>query len=559
MISRVTRVNLTAFYLKDGIEFYKHQMRGVEWMRHRRHLIQGDDMGLGKTLQTLVAFGVDVKAGMAGTKRLVVVAPNSVVPNWAEEIASFCTFPVTVLGQAEGRKTRLDARARKLQIAEFASYDGDGPSALICSYEMLIKHGTLLSKLNFHLGVFDEAHKTQNPESNRTQASVAFAKSVTRVFALTGTLYMNDVGSLWAPLTMVGAIDRPVDSFMNRYAQFETRTFTVRPAHGKEGDPDYRPALTKNEKVVTGAKRVSELRQLLYGNTDLQAQVAASPELQQQVKDDPDFRVRVYGRMIRRLKSEIPDLELPPVVKQQVWVDMNDKQRALYLKAIEDMVIERPGKEDKDITDDRAKFTRLRQICGSTFDFTGEDHSAKLDRAIDLIDDIIKDDEGATEGGRKVIVFTTFRAINDLMVKRLREGRNMAAWQLHGDVPGRDRTSVIREWSNHDGPGVIVCGLQVTAEGLNMTAARDVIFLDKLLVPKLNDQAIDRANRIGQQTVHPVTVYEIITRFSVEVRVEDICKAKRDLFDTIVDERDLIKDVMNSVRDDARKLLAKAS
>jgi SNF2 family DNA or RNA helicase len=546
-------VDLSAFYLQDGIQFFAHQKRGVEWMRHRRHFIQGDDMGLGKTLQTLVVFGMDLKRKVAGSEMLVVVAPNSVVPNWYEEISRFCTFPATILGQVEGRKTRLSARDRKLQIVEFAG--GTGPRALICSYEMVVKHQVLMSRLGFHMGIFDEVHKLQNPESQRTLACVEFSKSITRVAALTGTLYMNDVSSLWAPLTLVRAIDRSVPSFLNRHAAYETRTFTVKPAFGKVGDPDYRPAVTKKEKVITGAKRIPELRRLLYGDPDLKARVAADPVLQRQVLDDPDFRVRVYGRMIRRLKTE--ELDLPPVVKQQVWVDMHDKQRELYVKAIEEMEIETPAGDDKTIKDDRAKFTRLRQICGSTFDFTGEDYSAKLDRAIDLIDDIVREDDSGT--GRKIIVFTTLRTINDLMVKRLREGRGMATWQLHGDVPARDRTSVIREWSEHEGPGVIVCGLQVTAEGLNMTAARDVIFLDKLLVPKLNDQAIDRANRIGQQTVHPVMVYEIITRYSVEVRVEDICNAKRDLFDTIVDERDVVKMVMKDVLDDARKLLAKAS
>lgn len=548
-------MDLSPFYLADGIQFYNHQIQGVKWMEHRRHFIQGDDMGLGKTLQTLALFGLDLHRGRAGNETLVVVAPNSVVPNWAEEIARFCTFPATVLGSIEGRKTRLNLRDRKMQIAEFAGESG--PRALICSYEMLVKHWQLMSKLGFHMAIFDEVHKLQNPESNRTQASVAFSKFITRCGVLTGTLFMNEVGSLWAPLTIVRAIDRGVPSFMNRYAVHETRTFTVKPAVGKPGDKDYKAALTKKEKVVTGAKRVSELRALLYGNPDLKARVAIDPALRQQVIDDPDLRVRIYGRMIRRLKTD--ELDLPPVVKQQVWVDLHEKQRELYLKAIEDMEIESPDGEDKEIKDDRAKFTRLRQICGSTFDFTGEDHSAKMDKAVDLIDAIIREDEGKTKGGRKIIVFTTLRTINDLFTQRIREGRGLPVWQLHGGVPSLERTGVIREWSDNDGPAVIVCGLQVTAEGLNMTAARDVIFLDKLLVPLLNDQAIDRANRIGQQTVHPVMVYEIINRYSVEVRIEDICNAKRDLFNTIVDERDVVSLVTKDVLEDARKNLARAS
>lgn len=545
-------MDMSAFCLRDGIEFYKHQKVGVEWMSHRRHFIQGDDMGLGKTLQTLVTFGVDVKMGRAGSEMLIVVSPNSAVPNWQEEIERFCTFPVTVLGEAPGRKSRLSGRDRKLQIAEFMTQSG--PRALVCSYEMVVKHWELLARLKFHMGIFDEVHKLQNPESNRTKACVEFADYITRVAVLTGTLYMNDVRSLWAPLRMVRAITKDVPWFLNRYAVEETRTFTVKPAQGRPGDPNYKPALTKKEKVITGAKRIPELRRMLYGDPDLKARIAADPVLQKQVIDDPDFRVRVYGRMIRRLKSEIPELELPPVVREQIWVDLTDEQRKLYLKAIEDMEIESPDGDDKKIKDDRAKFGRLRQIVGTTFEFTGEDHSAKMDRAIDLVDDIIREDEGKTPGGRKIIIFTTMRSVNDLMADRLREGRGIPTWQLHGGVPARDRTQVIRDWSNNDGPAVIVCGLQVTAEALNMTAARDVIFLDKLLVPMLNNQAVDRANRIGQQTVHPVTVYEIIARYTIDMRVEDINRAKKDLFDTIVDERDVISQVMKDLREQSKEL-----
>lgn len=540
-------VDMSSFFLKDDIEFLNHQKSGIKWMSRRRDFIQGDDMGLGKTLQTLATFGTDLKRGLAGNGAAIVVCPNSVVGNWYEEVKKFTLLQPVVLGEVEGRKTRLTPMQRKLQIAEFATTPG--PKIIICSYEILTAHGVMLSKLKFHLGIFDEAHKLQNPESKRTSASVEFAESLTRVAVLTGTPVLNEVGNLWALLRMTRAEHRGHKAFLNRYAVMENRKITIKHAVGKKGDADYKPAVTKTERKVVGVKRASELRAKLYGDEDLQKLVATDPKYRQRVIDDPDFRVRVYGMMIRRLKENV--LDLPPVHKVPVYVDMSPKQRELYLQALEEFIIDLPDGDSIEIDNSFVRFAHLKQICGSTFKFTGEDDSAKLDRAVELVEDIIRGSEN-----KKIVVFTQFRDINDLFAARIRDGRGINTWQLHGGVPARDRVGVIHEWGDSPGHGVIVAGLQVTAEGLNMTQSRDVIFLDKLFVPKLNDQAIDRVNRIGQQLVHPITVYELITRFSVELRVEQICKAKRDLFDNLIegDERQAFKLMAKDLVQQAQEL-----
>lgn len=539
----------SAYFLRDGIKFYDHQKEGIVWMGRRQCFIQGDDMGLGKTMQTLVTFGKDLQMRRAGNGTAIVICPNSVVGNWFEEIRKFTLLTPVILGEVEGRKTRLTSLQRKLQVAEFIAMTQ--PRVLICSYEMLVAHGAMLSQLRFHMGIFDEAHKLQNPDSKRTRASVEFAESLARVAALTGTPLLNEVGNLWALLTITRMEHRGPKAFLNRYAVMENRKITVRSQIGKPGEEDFRPAVTKTERKVVGAKRIPELKAKLYGDEDLRRRASTDMEFRAQVAKDYNLRLRVYGGMIRRLKDDV--LDLPPVHKIPVYVDLSPKQRELYLQAVEEMVITMPdGQEDIETDHTFARLSRLKQICGSTFAFTGEDDSAKLDRAIDLVDEIVR---GDSEGkGRKIVVFTQFRDINTLFTARVRDGLGINAWQLHGDVPARERTGVIHEWGNSPGPGVIVAGLQVTAEGLNMTQARDVIFLDKLFVPALNDQAIDRVNRIGQQLVHPITVYELITRFSVETRVEEICEQKRDLFDSVVDDRQAMRLMAKDILTQAREL-----
>lgn len=545
--------DMSAFHLRDNIEFYDHQKSGIKWMSYRRHLIQGDDMGLGKTLQTLVTFCMDVKDGRARNNAAIVISPNSAIGNWYEEIVKYTTVTPVILGELPDRKTRLNEKDRKLQLAEFKVQQG--PKILICSYETSVKHATILGAMKFHMSIFDEVHKTQNPESKRTQAAVEVAMTAVRTIVLSGTLMPNDVRNLWAPLYMTRAETRGPKAFLNRYAVMEDRKVVIKAGVGRPGDENYKPPVTKTERRVVGVKREAELRAKLYGDPKLQELVKVDPAYRQRVIDDPDFRVQVYGIMLRRLKDNV--LDLPPVNKIQVFVDLTPEQRKLYLQVMEDMLIETPeGQEDIEVDGSFAKFGRLKQICGSTFPFTGEDHSAKMDKAIDIVYELTHGD-GIKD--RKIVAFTQYRAINDLFTARVRDGLGIEARQLHGDIPARDRTGVIREWGDSSGHGVIVAGLQVTAEALNMTQSRDVIFLDKLFVPLLNQQAIDRVNRIGQQLVHPINVYEIICRFTVEERVEDICKSKMELFDRVFDEKQAFRLMSHDLMRDAENLRAMAA
>jgi SNF2 family DNA or RNA helicase len=98
-----------------------------------------------------------------------------------------------------------------------------------------------------------------------------------------------------------------------------------------------------------------------------------------------------------------------------------------------------------------------------------------------------------------------------------------------------ERQPMVKEWGMSESPGVIVCMLQVAGVGLNMVQARHGSFLDKLFVPGLNRQAIDRLHRIGQNVTQPVQIREYIAKNTIENRVEEILRTKRKLSDDIVD------------------------
>ena len=400
------------------------------------------------------------------SKTALIVCPVTLKANWSDEFEKFTRIPCTVL---EGTAVQ-----RSLAISEFAS--AEGPRVMVVNYEQVVGHLAELQAINFDTGIFDEAHYLKNPKAKRTKACVAL--KFRRVFLLTGTPMLNQVDELWTLLHMIDSRRYPrFWSFVNRYAVFGGY----------------------QSKQIIGVKNERELTESLQ------------------------------DVMLRRLKKDV--LDLPEIQFIERKVELHPEQRRLYDQVFEEMMLER---HDSDAPDDienaLTKFLRLKQICGTTYPFTGVDVSSKLDLAIEDSIELLKN-------GHKIIVFTQFRDVLEQYCVRLdKAAPEFDIWELHGGVKQEDRQPAVKEWSNSTKPGAIVCMLQVAGVGLNMTAGRHVLFLDKLFVPGLNQQAIDRAHRIGQSQSQSVQVYEYLCRGTIESRVNQILKSKKKLFGTIVEQ-----------------------
>lgn len=463
-------------WLRDEIKFYDHQLEGVRWMIRRPNLLLCDDMGLGKSLQTIAAFATDVKMGWGETA--IVVAPVSLKDNWANEFDKFTRIPYVVFGQrvnSKGRVVSMTRNERIAQIVEFA-LNQSGPRVLIVNYEQVVAHLEELNVVNFHLAVFDEAHALGSPESKRTKACLML--KALRKFLLTGSPVTHHVQNLWAMMRMTVPGTPGYPTFMNRHA-----------AYGG----------FQNRQIV-GIKRKDEIHEALA------------------------------SVMLRRLKDDV--LDLPPVNVIPVYVGLTDEQQKLYDEVVNEMQLTTAFDPDNPMEVENAltKMLRLKQICGSTFAFTGEDHSYKLDEVVAKTLELI-------DNGHKVVVFTQFRDTLALYVERLAKARKgqIPVWQLSGDVAPSDRFEAVENWSNDKRAGVMACMIQVAAVGLNMTAARHGIFIDKTYVPMINRQAIDRMHRIGQGT-QPVMVWEFIVRNTVEERIEQICNQKVQVHGELIEE-----------------------
>lgn len=481
-------------WIYDDVDFYEHQIEGVREGNKMLSFLLADEMGLGKSLQAMTVFAIDVEAGKANT--CCTVCPATLKGNWAEEYERFTKFRVMVLqGTPKQRSKQLETFA--------ASQDGENPyHVLIVNYEQVEKHLDELNAIGFDFVIADEAHNLKNPKAKRTKAFHGIV--AIRYIMLTGSPMLNHVDELWSILHRINPAAFPnYYAFLHRYAVFG----------GYQG-----------KQIIS-------------------------------VKNEAELTEKLKSVMIRRLKKDV--LDLPEKQRIIVKVDMLPEQRRVYKEIRDELRLVIPTDPDPlEVENALTRFLYLKQACATTACFDGmEDISGKLDRVVD-------DWWELYENGHKVVFFTQFRpalaALDARLLARMaKEGvpaKDAKVFQLHGDIKMDLRQPTVREWSDSGNPTPIACMLQVAGVGLNMTASGNLSFVDKLFVPKLNEQAEDRAHRIGADLTRPVTIRDYQTRGSIESRIEIILRKKAALFDGVVNDSDfkraLIKALMEEDDDE---------
>lgn len=452
-----------------------------------RGILLADDMGLGKSLQALTTFCADVKTGQGDV--CLIVCPVTVRTNWSDEIEKFTRVRHMLLGEElnplTGKIRTLSQSERSEQLVTFAMWKG--PKILVLNYEQVRPHLGELNALGARMLILDEAHKIKGHDSARTKACLGIKAE--RSLLLTGTPVLNQVNELWALLNRISPRNFPnYYAFVNRYCVFGGY----------------------NSCQIVGVKNEKELRKIL-----------------DQV-------------MIRRLKKDVLTIPEPRYIT--VPVELHPLQRRLYDQIEEEMLLESidPSANDEIIENALTKFLRLKQICGTPATVGHEDKSYKLDEVVEKGREILLN-------GEKLVIFTQFRPVLACIEARLK-GEGIPVLTLHGDVPNHERQKIVAQWSTFRGPIVLLCMIQVAGVGLNMTASRTAFFVDKLFVPGLNKQAVDRLNRIGQQETQPVEVYEFIARRTVEQRVEQILRTKEKIFDNVIEGAGVVRRLLEALR-----------
>ncbi|MCL2811702.1 MAG: DEAD/DEAH box helicase [Clostridia bacterium] len=234
--------------------------------------------------------------------------------------------------------------------------------------------------------------------------------------------------------------------------------------------------------------------------------------------------------LLRRLKREVL-ADLPDKFEAQLLAEMTPEQRRVYTAALQrldrrmDTLLAR-GSLQRERFEVLSVLTELRQICCHPA-LCLPDYSASSGK-MDLLMDTLP---SALEAGRRALVFSQFTGMLRLLQRRL-EATDITCLYLDGDTPSKERLGLVRRFNGGEGQ-VFLISLRAGGFGLNLTGADMVVHYDPWWNPAVEDQATDRAHRIGQTKA--VQVYRLITRRSVEEQVVRLSERKRTLFEAVVD------------------------
>ena len=237
------------------------------------------------------------------------------------------------------------------------------------------------------------------------------------------------------------------------------------------------------------------------------------------------LRRRIRPFLLRRLKGDVLR-ELPEKIEIQMMADMTEEQRRVYQASLLRL---RPQVEGmtggKGRIEMLAAITELRQICGHPSlvlpDYAAS--SGKLDMLLDIL-------PGSLEAGHRALIFSQFTRMLRIVQRRL-EAAGVACLYLDGETPPKRRMELVQQFNGGEGQ-VFLISLKAGGSGLNLVGADTVIHFDPWWNPAAEDQATDRAHRIGQKNT--VSVIRLITRGSIEEQVVRLGERKREMFDQMI-------------------------
>ena len=234
--------------------------------------------------------------------------------------------------------------------------------------------------------------------------------------------------------------------------------------------------------------------------------------------------------MLRRLKTDkgICD-ELPAKTERIEWCTLTEEQATLY-QAIVDETLQAIKDNDASRMAVLASITKLKQICNHPSNFLKDsknlgDRSGKVDRLRDLVKKIVENQESC-------LIFTQFAEMASLLADDIHKNVPANVGLLHGGLSRTERDRVVSWFQKSNSPSVLVCSLKAGGTGLNLTAANHVIHFDRWWNPAVENQASDRAHRIGQRK--HVFIHTFVTRGTLEEKIEELLTSKKALAEAII-------------------------
>lgn len=374
--------------------------------------------------------------------------------------------------------------------------DLNDTNVIITTYGLLREDEELYNNLNFNTMVIDEAQNIKNNMAGITKV-VKKVNAETK-FALTGTPLENSILELWSIFDFIM--------------------------------PGYLASLTKFQSKYK-IKDFDENSEILIKGLSKQ----------------------INPFILRRKKQDVVK-ELPDKLINDIYIELKDEQKKLYVAELErvkeemEKIIETEGMN-------KARFlilqllTKLRQICidpSIVYD-NYKDGSNKLEQLESIVNEYIKNNH-------KILIFSSFKTALNIVKEKLNKAK-IKTYMIDGSVPAKDRIEMVDNFNNNDDVKVFLIMLKSGGTGLNLATADVVIHLDLWWNPQAENQATDRAHRIGQKNT--VEVIHLITKGTIEEKILELQNKKRILSDKLIDGEIRDKNILSELtKEDIKNLLS---
>ena len=461
----------------------KYQQEALTWMGNMTKfnfgLCLADDMGLGKTIQIIAFLCYLKKHYPEKPGSIIIVCPTSILFNWHREIKKFAPDLDVMLHYGPSRIKDASGIPEILEPHKI----------ILTSYGTIRNDITFLETIDFSGIIIDESQNIKNHSSQQTKA-INKLRGQFKI-CLSGTPIQNRLLELWS-----------LFNFLNLGLLGKRREF--------------------QNKYVIPIER--------FQNQDV----------------IEELKLIIAPFILRRVKSDKTVIkDLPDKNEMKIIIDLTETQVKLYKDLVENTL-----KEINDISSDKRKkkgvilglLVKLKQICNHPFQYLKLDidsleldnnlqefiaKSQKLERLIEMTDEVLSN-------GEKILIFTQFTQMGDILQKVLELKYNFEILYFHGGVPENKRREIVDQFQSSDleSPPILILSLRAGGTGLNLTQGTTVIHIDRWWNPAVEDQATDRAYRIGQKSV--VNVYKFIAKGTIEEKIDDLLEEKRELADKIV-------------------------
>jgi SNF2 family DNA or RNA helicase len=347
---------------------------------------------------------------------------------------------------------------------------------LITSYPLIRRDVALYEKIDFHTVFIDEAQFIKN-DSSMNAKSVKKLRASHR-FALTGTPIENSLSELWSIFDFI------MPDYLNSHSRF--------------------------------------------------VEMYEKPILKEDQEALDDLHQHISPFILRRMKKDVLK-ELPDKYESKMLTELSEDQKLVYLSYLENIRGEIHSElEENGIEKSRIKIlaalTRLRQICchPSTFIENYQGGSGKLELLMELIPEAIANDH-------RILVFSQFTSMLRIIENELKD-LEIPYFYLEGATPTQNRNDYVKRFNTGEGK-VFLISLKAGGTGLNLTGADTVIHYDPWWNPAVEDQATDRAYRIGQQ--NKVHVVKLITRGTIEEKIFKLQRKKKELSNSVISSKEV--------------------